>query len=148
MSTPVSSAAAAMRNAFLEGDFSVAAERLADDIAFNSPVLERPWMGRAVVERLGPAMVSLFEDIEFAPIITDGRRAILSFTGRQASVEVQAIEVLDVDDDGQIAELSIYVRPLPAVVAVAKAMEARIDPELLAAHVALGYRSRVAPAYT
>jgi hypothetical protein len=135
MSSSAGDAAHAMRRAFLERDPSVLAPTLADDVVFHSPVLERPWTTRAVVERLGPAMVSVFEDVAFAPVVTDGGRAILPFAARRGPVRVQAVAVLDVGDDGKVAELTMYIRPLPGLIAVAKAMEARLDRELLAAHL-------------
>jgi hypothetical protein len=138
MSSTVASAAEAMQAAFREGDFSMVADRLADDILFNSPVLERPWTSRAVVERLGPAMVAVLERIEFGPVVIHGRRAILPFSAHRGSVAVDAIEVMDVDDAGKIAELTIYIRPLPAVHAVAKGMQELIDPDLLAEHLRAG----------
>jgi hypothetical protein len=134
MSSAIASAADAMQLAFLRSDFSFAADTLADDVVLNSPVLERPWRTKAVVERLGPAMVSLFEDIEFAPVIAQGDRAVISFKARRGSVDVQLIQVLDVGHTGTVGELTIYIRPLPALLAVAKAMQARVDPDLLAAH--------------
>jgi hypothetical protein len=129
-------AATAMQTAFLERDFSVAADWLVDDVVFNSPVLERPWATKEVVARLGPAMVALFEDVEFAPMVTDGSRAFLSFTARIGSVAVEAVEAVDVGDDERITALTVFVRPLPALLAVARAMEASIDPAMLARHLA------------
>ena len=134
MTSAIARAADAIQRAFLEGDFSPAADALADDVVLNSPVLERSWNTKAVVERLGPAMVSLFEGIEFAPVIAQENQAVVSFTARCGLVDVQLIQVLDVGEDGKVSELTIYIRPLPALLAVAKAMQARIDPALLAAH--------------
>jgi hypothetical protein len=125
-----------MQEAFLARDFSLVADRLADDVVFRSPVLESPWRTKPVLERLGPAMVSVFDAIEFDPPVVDGDRAVLAFRGRVGDVEAEAIETLTLDADGRIAEMAIYIRPLPALIAVAKAMEARADPGLLAEHVA------------
>jgi hypothetical protein len=134
MSPAIATAADAMQRAWLRGDFSLAAPTLADDVVLNSPVLERPWSTKAVVGRLGPAMVSLFEDVELAPVIASGDTAVVSFKARHGSIDTQLIEVLHLGEDGKVAELTIYIRPLPALLAVARSMQARIDPDLLAAH--------------
>lgn len=134
MSSAIASAADAMRRAFIERDFSLAAGTLAENVVLHSPVLERTWSTKAVVERLGPAMMSVFEDIRFAPVITDGDAAVVSFKARCGPVDAQLIEVLYLDDRGKVAELTLYIRPLPALRAVARAMQARVDPDLLAAH--------------
>ena len=54
--SPTVQAADAFRRAFAERDFSPAAEVLADDVAFRSPVLGDPWRTRAVLERLAGAV--------------------------------------------------------------------------------------------
>lgn len=134
MSSPTA-IAAAVRASFLQREFSPVAERLAEDVVFHSPVLARPWRTKGVIARLGPAMVSIFDEIEFGSVVVDGARAILSFRGRLGEVEAEAIETIDLDAAGQISALAIYIRPLPALIAVAKAMEARLEPELVAEHV-------------
>ena len=135
MSSPAADAADAVQTAFRERDFTVVADRLAGDVVFNSPVLERPWTGKAVVEQLGPAMVTLFDDVEFAPVVVDGGRAIVSFDARRDDVAVQAVEVVEADGSGRITEMTVYIRPLAALVAVARGMESALDPELLARHL-------------
>ena len=58
-------AADAWITAFQTREFTPAAAMLAEDVAFRSPVLARPWRGREVLERLGPAMIGVFDDATF-----------------------------------------------------------------------------------
>jgi hypothetical protein len=127
-------AATAIQTAFERRDFAPAAAVLADDVAFRSPVLHRPWRTRAVLERLGPAMVQVFADMDFGPAATGGDRTFLSFTGRVGELDAEGVLVLDAPEGGLVTDMAILVRPLPALQAVADAMGAALDPALLAAH--------------
>lgn len=129
-----SRAVEAFQSSFLDGDFTQAAFAMSDDVLFRSPVLEKPWKTKPVVDRLGPAMVSILDDVRFTYTVQRGDRACLVFTATQAGVDVEGVQVIDVDPTGKVSEFAIFIRPLRALLAVAKAMEAAVDPELLAAH--------------
>src|SRR4051795_6606590 len=58
-------AAAAIRTAFLGRDFAPLEDRLGDAVVFRSPVLAQPWTTRRVLAELGPAMVSIFDEVFF-----------------------------------------------------------------------------------
>ena len=134
MSDPATTAAEAFQAAFARRDFAPAAAVLADDVAFRSPVLARPWRTRAVLERLGPAMVGVFDDVRFAPPVVGAERAVVSWTGTVGGLEAEGVLLLDVDGAGAVSDMAILVRPLTALHAVAERMAAAVDPELLAAH--------------
>jgi hypothetical protein len=130
----IADAVAAFASAFKERDFDQAAAFLADDVAFRSPVLETPWRTKDVVSRLGPAMVSILDDLQFDAPALAGRRGVLSFTGTCDGVALEGTQVIDLDDNGKVADMAILIRPLPALLAVARAMGAAVDPALLAGH--------------
>jgi hypothetical protein len=134
MSDAAATAATAFTTAFAERDFRPAAATLADDVAFRSPVLARPWRTRAVLEQLGPGMVAVFDDASFAPPVVAGDRAVLSWTGRVGALDAEGVLLLDVGAAGTVTDMAILVRPLTALQAVAQAMAAAVDPELLAGH--------------
>jgi hypothetical protein len=127
-------AADAWITAFRTRDFGPAAAVLADDVAFRSPVLARPWRGRAVLEQLGPAMVRVFGDATFTARAEAGSTAFLLFEGRVAELDAEGVLVLETDDDDRVAGMAILIRPLTALMAVAERMGAAVDPELLAGH--------------
>jgi hypothetical protein len=127
-------AATAFQTAFERRDFAPAAEVLADDVEFRSPVLHRPWRTRAVLEQLGPAMMGVFAEMRFGPVASAGDRTFLPFTGRVGELDAEGVLVLDAPDGGPVTDMGILVRPLPALQAVAEAMGAALDPALLAAH--------------
>ena len=119
-------AADAFRTAFTSKDFAPAAAVLADDVVFRSPVLEEPWRTRPVVEQLGPAMVEVLDDVTF----TQQQGDVLVFEGPG----LEGALLLETGDDGKVEAMAIFIRPLPALIAVAKRMGALVDPALLATH--------------
>ncbi len=132
--TATDATADALKAAFLGRDFTLVSHRLADDVTLRSPVLETPWSTSAVLDRLGPAMVSIFDDLSFADTVVSGRRAFLVFTARCDRTPLEGVQIVDVDADGQVTDLAILIRPLPALIAIADAMRSAVDPDLLAQH--------------
>src|SRR5947199_9054526 len=124
MSTP---AVAAFETAFRERDFSHAAAHLADDVVFHSPVLVEPWRTKPVLERLGPAMVSIFDEFAMRPALHTHDRAVALFGARLGEIEVEGALALEVGADGLVHEFAILIRPLPALNAVARAMSDAVD---------------------
>ena len=108
-------AAAAFTTAFATRDFAPAAGVLADDIAFRSPVLARPWRTRAVLERLGPGMVGVFGNVDFAPPVAGAERAVLSWTGTVGELDAEGVLLLDIGADGLVTDMAILIRPLTAL---------------------------------
>ena len=132
--SPAMAAATAFQDSFVGRDFSAAAQTLAPDVAFRSPVLAKPWCGKEVLQRLGPVMVEVLCDPVFAAPMADGDRALLMFTARHEGLEVEGVLALDVNAEGDVSDMAILLRPLTALAAVAQAMARRVDPELLAGH--------------
>ena len=120
------SAATAFQQAFAARDFAPAAAVLAEDVVFRSPVLHEHWRTRPVLERLGPAMVSIFDEIEFGPVAEQGDRALLPFTARMGEAELEGVQLIDAGADGLVAEFAIFIRPLSGLQAVAAAMAAAL----------------------
>jgi hypothetical protein len=134
MTTDGAPAVEALKAAWLQRDFARVSDRLAEDVVFRSPVLEAPWSTKAVLDRLGPAMVSIFDDVAFTDTAVAGRRTFLLFTARRDATPVEGVQIVDVDAGGLVTGLTILIRPLPALVAVARAMRSAVDPGVLAGH--------------
>lgn len=124
----------ALKAAFAERDFSIVSGHLAAEVVLRSPVLETPWSTKPVLDRLGPAMVSIFDEVAFTDTAVVDRRAYVVFTAKLGETAVEGVHVVDLDAAGGIVELGIFIRPLPALLAVAEAMQAAVDPDLLRGH--------------
>ena len=107
-------------------DMDAAVALLADDVVFHSPVVFKPYRGRAAVGVILRAVVEVFEDFTYVREITDGPDQALVFTARVGDRQLEGLDLLRLDDSGAIAELTVMIRPLQGVLALAEAMKAKL----------------------
>jgi hypothetical protein len=98
-------------------------EALADDVVFRSPVVFKPYEGKAVVSAiLTEGAMKVFEDFRYLERFEDGDTAALIFKARVGDREVDGLDLLRFDGDGKVAELMVMVRPMSGLNALAEAM--------------------------
>ena len=117
----------AFRAAAEAKDFPVAEELLAPDVAFRSPVVYKPYHGRDEVKLILSAVVQVFEDFRYIEQVEAGDVAALQFETRVGDKQLQGVDILKFADDGTIAELTIMVRPMSGVHALAEAMQQMLE---------------------
>ena len=108
---------------------------LRDDVVLHSPVLHRPTEGRLAVGLLLSHVVEVLEPLRYTAAYDDGADGVvLRFTARVAAddgraLDVEGVDVLALDADGRVRELTVMLRPLSAVQAVGARMRERLlDP--------------------
>ncbi|MDF5755668.1 nuclear transport factor 2 family protein [Spongiactinospora sp. TRM90649] len=115
------------REAVEARDLAAIEALLADDVVFTSPVVFRPYPGKALTAAIVRAAVRVFEDFRYVREIVDGRDHALMFEATVAGKRVQGCDFLHFDDDGLIDDLTVMVRPLSGANALAEAMGAQFD---------------------
>lgn len=108
------------------GDETAAVAELADDVVFRSPAVYKPYHGREEVEAILRLVATVFEDFRYTNEWRDGRTTILFFEAHVGDRELQGVDILEENDNGQIAEFTVMIRPLSGLQAVANAMAARL----------------------
>jgi hypothetical protein len=96
---------------------------LAAEVTFRSPVVYRPYEGREAVATVLRAVTRVFEQFEYVQRLEapDGAVALI-FKARVGEREIDGLDLLRFDDDGQVSELTVMVRPLSGITALAEAM--------------------------
>jgi hypothetical protein len=123
-------ATTSFRHAVETRDIEAIAAKLADDVVFNSPVVARPYTGRAAVTKLFTVLAELFEDFHYTDELRDGEHQVLVFQARLGTTAVQGVDLLTLRQDHVITELTVMVRPLPAAMTLARLVGARMsEPE-------------------
>ncbi|MFG2637322.1 nuclear transport factor 2 family protein [Streptomyces sp. NPDC048362] len=119
----------AFREAVEAGDMDAAAALLADDVVFTSPVVFKPYPGKAITAAILRAVAQVFEDFRYVREIGDpaGPDHALVFTARVGDRELTGCDFLHVNEDGLIDEFTVMVRPLSGAQALAEAMGARFE---------------------
>ena len=115
--------------AAVEGrDLAAAVALLAEDVVFRSPVVFTPYRGRDAVAPILHAVSDVFEDFRYVREVGAPEQPdhVLVFRARVGAMEIEGIDLLHTADDGSIDELTVMVRPLKAVLALAEAMQAKL----------------------
>jgi hypothetical protein len=130
--TPSTSAAStatkALRTAAERGDADAVAELLAPDVLFHSPMTDRVrFEGRDEVAALHRDIFAVLEGLETSEPLALGDERSFSFHARVRGVELEAHLRLHVNEQGQIDELTIFIRPLPALATLFTALPPRVS---------------------
>jgi hypothetical protein len=116
------------RSAIEVQDLDAAVALLREDVVFRSPVVFTPYEGREALRQILGAVIEVFEDFRYVREIgADGARDdALVFEGRVGDKQLQGCDFIQLDDDGAITELTVMVRPMQAMLALAEAMKAKL----------------------
>ena len=118
---------AAFRRAAEAKDFGAADALFADDVTFRSPVVYKPYEGRDAVKVLLGAVVQVFEDFRYLEHVETGDVAVLMFEARVGEKTVQGVDILKFGADDRIVEMTVMVRPMSGVHALAEAMQKMLE---------------------
>ena len=115
------------RSAIESHDVEAAIALLTDDVEFHSPVVHSPYRGRDAVAPILRAVVEVFEDFRYVAAIGEGAdEHVLVFRAHVGDREVEGIDLLHHDGSGAIDRLTVMIRPLSALQAVATAMREKL----------------------
>ena len=115
------------RTAVEARDHDAMTAALAPDVQFHSPVAFRPFDGREATAGVLAAIMSVFEDFEYTDELESGDTVALLFRARVGDKAVQGIDYLRHDEEGQIAEFTVMLRPLSAIMAVGERMAPQVE---------------------
>jgi hypothetical protein len=118
---------ARFRDAALARDIDAVRPLLADDVVLRSPVVHKPYAGIDATLFLLRHVAATFEDFRYVDELTGPQSAALIFEARVGDRALQGIDHLRLGADGRIAELTVMIRPLSGLTALAEAMGARIQ---------------------
>jgi hypothetical protein len=99
---------------------------LAPDVTFRSPVVYKPYEGREAVGAILRAVTQVFQDFRYTAEIADEDCEVLQFEARVGDRELQGVDILRVGADGLVSELTVMVRPMSGLVALAEAMQKQL----------------------
>jgi ketosteroid isomerase-like protein len=115
------------RSAVERKDLSAVGGLFAEDVAFRSPVVFKPYEGREALGLLLGTVVQVFEDFRYVDQVESGDTAVLVFEARVGDKQVDGVDILRFDAEGRIAEMMVMVRPMSGMHALAEAMQERLE---------------------
>ena len=96
------------------------------DVVFRSPAVFKPYEGRETVLRLLGHVLEVLEDFRYTDELTGDRLHGLVFEARTGDRSLQGWDLLELDSDGRVRVLTVMIRPLTALIAVAERMGERL----------------------
>ena len=110
-------------------DVDAAVASLAEDVEFRSPVVFRPYRGRAAVAPLLYAVADVLQDFRYTREIggDSSRDLALVFEARAGDRQLEGCDFLHLDESGAIDELFVMIRPMSGIHALAEQMKAMLE---------------------
>jgi hypothetical protein len=110
------------RDAFVAGDLDAMRETMTPNVVLNSPILRTPFEDREAVLELFSVILETMEDVRYTVDVADGNTRFLSWRTRIGKVEMEGADILRLDDDGRIEEITVFFRPLAGITTLASAL--------------------------
>ena len=92
-------------------------ELLAADAVFHSPVVHTPQRGKTLTHAYLAAAFQVFFNPSFRYVreVVDGQNAVLEFEVEIEGIAVNGVDMITWNDDNQITEFKVMLRPLKAI---------------------------------
>jgi hypothetical protein len=121
------SAVATWRAAGEARDAAAAVSALSEDVRLISPITEQfTFDGRAKVRTLLEVALEVIDEVAYTDQVAEGPTVALFYEGRLGDTRLFEAQRLRLGDDGLIREITLFVRPLPALTR----LMSRLGPEL------------------
>ena len=104
---------------------------LADGVVFHSPVIHTPQVGKAITTQYLSAAFHVFFNETFIYVreVTDKHNAVLEFQVEIDGITVNGVDMLKWNDEGQLIEFKVLIRPLKAINLIHQKMAAMLQAQ-------------------
>lgn len=102
---------------------------LAENVVFHSPVVYKPQIGKTITTHYLTAAFHVFfnETFKYIREISGPNDAVLEFEVEIDGIIVNGIDMLKWNEEGQIVEFKVLVRPLKAINLIHQKMAAMLE---------------------
>jgi hypothetical protein len=127
MEAAVDSPLAAYRAAYLAEDLDALLATMRPDVVLHSPITDQfAFRGhdqmRALMEDVHAAVSDSVYDLD----VGDDRTRVLRLSARVGRQRIEETLVMELDDEGLIASMQLFVRPMAGITALAAALGPRV----------------------
>ena len=104
---------------------------LADDVVFHSPVVHTPQIGKAITTHYLAAAFHVFfnETFKYIREVAGSHDAVLEFQVEIDGILVNGVDMLKWNDEGQVIEFKVLIRPLKAINLIHQKMAAMLQAQ-------------------
>ncbi len=117
------------RDIIRNGDMSALKTLIADDAIFHSPVVHTPQVGKAIVLKYltAAAMVLMNDSFHYVRAMVQEQEALLEFQATIDDIVINGIDHIRWNENNQIVEFKVWVRPLKAIQKLHQVMAKQLD---------------------
>jgi hypothetical protein len=117
------------RRAAEQKDLDLLRETLREDVVLHSPVLFRGFEGRETVIAVITHVAATLDGLTYVNELSEDDAVCLRFKATVAGTDrqIEGIDFLELDEDGRVAELTVFMRPLSALTAFNEQMKERLE---------------------
>jgi SnoaL-like domain len=108
-------------------DLELMTETLREDVVLHSPILFRGFEGRETVVAVLTQVIQVLEEFEYVDELVEANTVVLRFKAKVGDRELEGIDFLELDDEGKVAELTVFMRPMSALTRFNERMVARLE---------------------
>jgi hypothetical protein len=108
-------------------DLELMTATLREDVVLHSPILFRGFEGRETAMAVLTQVSQVLEDFRYTDELAEDNTVVLRFKARVGDRELEGIDFLELDDEGKVADLTVFMRPLSAVNRFNEQMVARLE---------------------
>lgn len=103
---------------------------LAENVLFHSPVVDTPQIGKAITRQYLAAVFDIFSKHSFRYVreVVGEHDAVLEFLVEIDGVSVNGVDMIQWNDEGQITDFKVMLRPLKAVKVMQMKVAAILQP--------------------
>ena len=105
-------------------------ETLRDDVELHSPVLFRGFEGIEAVGLILGHVAEVLEDLTYIGEAVGENQVVLRFKANVGDLELEGIDYQTLDDEGRVADLTVFMRPMKALTEFNRRMGERLGVEL------------------
>lgn len=99
---------------------------LSANVIFRSPYVWEPYMGREAALRILSMVAEVFQDFQYCREVIEKNQWALEFSARVGEFEIHGIDLIHLDENGQIDEFEIFIRPANGLRALGLEMVRRL----------------------
>ena len=99
------------------------------EAVFYSPILFKPQKGRKLVMTYLLSAARMFSDTDFHYVkeVIGERDAVLEFNAEIDGIQIDGVDIITCDEDKQITEFKVMLRPFKAIEKVGEKMKAELE---------------------
>jgi len=105
----------AFRRAAESKDLELMRETLREDVVLHSPILFRGFEGRDLVLVVLGHVIEVLEGFRYVAEAREGNTVFLQFKAMVGELELDGIDVLQLDGEDRVADITVFMRPLSAL---------------------------------